>query len=89
MFVAGDLNLDWDSPTDNLLLQKFVNRLNLVLAQKGGNASSVWKTFDYIYYRSGTSTSVSAISSGEIDKLTIGNEPLSDHPALFGNFRIQ
>ena len=89
VFVAGDLNLDWDSPADNLLLQKFVNRLNLVLAQKGGNPSSVWKTLDYIYYRSGTSTSVSAINSGEIDTLTIGNEPLSDHPALFGNFRIQ
>ena len=71
VFVAGDLNLDWDSPADNLLLQKFVNRLNLVLAQKGGNPSSVWKTLDYIYYRSGTSTSVSAINSGEIDTLTI------------------
>ena len=87
--VAGDLNLDWQSPPDNLLLQKFVNRLNLVLVQKGGDASNDWKTLDYIYYRSGTSTSISEISSGEVDTLTKITEPLSDHPALFANFRIQ
>ena len=87
--VAGDLNLDWQSPPDNLLLQKFVNRLNLVLVQKGGDASNDWKTLDYIYYRSGTTTSISAISSGEVDTLTNRTEPLSDHPALFANFRIQ
>lgn len=89
VFFAGDLNLDWESSADNLLLQKFVNRLNLVLAQKGGNAANDWKTLDYIYYRSGTTTSISAISSGEVDTLTNRTEPLSDHPALFANFRIQ
>ena len=89
VFLAGDLNLDWESPTDNLLLQKFVNRLNLVLAQKGGNAYNDWKTLDYIYYRSGTNTSISVISSGEVDTSTNGTKPLSDHPALFANFLIQ
>ena len=89
VFFAGDLNLDWESPADNLLLQKFVNRLDLVLAQKGGNPSNDWKILDYIYYRSGTNTSISAISSGEVDTLTNRTEPLSDHPALFVNFRIE
>ena len=89
LFVAGDLNLDWKSPADNLLLQKFASRLNLILAQKGGNASNDWKTLDYVYYRSGTNTSISAISSGEVDTFTNGTEFLSDHPALFVNFRIQ
>ena len=89
VFLAGDLNLDWASPEDNLLLQKFVNRLNLVLAQKGGDASNDWKTLDYIYYRSGSNTSISVISSGEVETLTNGTERLSDHPALFANFIIQ
>ena len=89
VFVVGDLNLDWESPADNLLLKKFVNRLNLVLAKKGGSTFNDWKTLDYIYYRSGTNTSISATSSGEIDTSTNGTEPLSDHPALFAKFRIQ
>ena len=89
VIVAGDLNLDWESSVDNLLLQKFVDRLNLVLAQKGGNASNEWKTLDYIYYRSGTEASIYGISSGEVDTLTNRTAPLSDHPALFSNFRIQ
>ena len=89
VFVAGDLNLDWENSADNSLLKKFVSRLNLVLVQKGGNASNDWKTLDYIYYRSGTITSISNISSGEVDTWKNGTEPLSDHPALFANFRIK
>ena len=89
LFVSGDLNLDWENPEDNLLLHKFVNRLNLVLVQKGGNASNGWKTLDYIYYRNGTDTYITDISSGEVDASTKEIGSLSDHPALFVNFRIQ
>ena len=89
VFFAGDLNLDWKSPADKMLLQNFSSRLNLVLAQKGGDASNDWKTLDYIYYRSGIKTTISVVSSGEVDTFANGTEPLSDHPALFANFRIQ
>ena len=88
VLVAGDLNLDWDSPADNALLQDFVRRLDLVLAQKGGDDTNQWKTLDYIYYRSSSDTEISTISSGEVKTMSADAEPLSDHPALFVKFKI-
>jgi len=89
LLVAGDLNLDWESPADNELLQNFVQRLNLVLAQKGGDASSDGKTLDYIYYRSSEKTSLTVDGAGEDKAFTDNAKPLSDHPALFTNFIIR
>ena len=89
VLIVGDLNLDWESPADNELLQNFVQRLNLVLAQKGGDASSDWKTLDYIYYRSSKKTSLTVDGAGEDTAFTDNAKPLSDHPALFTNFIIR
>ena len=89
ILLAGDLNLHWETPSDNELLQNFVQRLNLVAAQKGGDASSSWQTLDYIYYRSSKETTLSLMSSGEDVAFTSEGKPLSDHPALFANFTIQ
>ena len=89
ILLAGDLNLHWETPLDNELLQNFVQRLNLVAAQKGGDASSSWQTLDYIYYRSSKKTNLSLTSSGEDVAFTSEGKPLSDHPALFANFKIQ
>jgi len=89
ILLAGDLNLHWETPSDNELLQNFVQRLNLVAAQKGGDASSSWQTLDYIYYRSSKKTNLSLMSSGEDVAFTSEGKPLSDHPALFANFKIQ
>lgn len=89
ILVVGDLNLDWEIQADNELLQKFVQRLNLIAAQKGGDAANSWKTLDYIYYRSGKQASLSLMSAGEDTGFTNEGKPLSDHPALFANFKIQ
>ena len=89
ILLAGDLNLHWETPLDNELLQNFVQRLNLVAAQKGGDVSSGWQTLDYIYYRSSKKTNLSLMSSGEDVAFTSEGKPLSDHPALFANFKIQ
>ena len=89
ILLAGDLNLHWETPSDNELLQNFVQRLNLVAAQKGGDVSSGWQTLDYIYYRSSKKTNLSLMSSGEDVAFTSEGKPLSDHPALFANFTIQ
>ena len=89
VLVAGDLNLDWASLQDNELLQNFVQRLNLVLAQKGGDASNDWTTLDYVYYRSSEKTSLTLGSAGEDAEFTADGRPLSDHPALFTNFIIR
>ena len=89
ILLAGDLNLHWETPSDKELLQNFVQRLNLVAAQKGGDASSSWHTLDYIYYRSSKKTNLSLKSSGEDVAFTSEGKPLSDHPALFANFKIQ
>jgi endonuclease/exonuclease/phosphatase family metal-dependent hydrolase len=88
VLLAGDLNLDWDSPADRVLLQDFVQRLDLVLAQKGGDKANQWRTLDYIYYRSSAKTKISTISSGEVNALSRNGESLSDHPALFLHFEI-
>ena len=89
ILLAGDLNLHWETPLDNELLQNFVQRLNLVAAQKGGDVSSGWQTLDYIYYRSSKKTNLSLMSSGEDVAFTSEGKPLSDHPALFANFKIR
>ena len=89
ILLAGDLNLHWETPLDNELLQNFVQRLNLVAAQKGGDLSSGWQTLDYIYYRSSKKTNLSLMSSGEDVAFTSEGKPLSDHPALFANFKIR
>jgi len=89
ILLAGDLNLHWETPLDNELLQNFVQRLNLVAAQKGGDVASGWQTLDYIYYRSSKKTNLSLMSSGEDVAFTSEGKPLSDHPALFANFKIR
>ncbi len=89
VLVAGDLNLDWQSAADNELLQNFVQRLNLVLAQKGGDPASDWTTLDYVYYRSSGRTSLVVDAAGEDTTFTDNAKPLSDHPALFSNFIVR
>ena len=89
VLVAGDLNLDWASLQDNELLQNFVQRLNLVLAQKGGDASNDWTTLDYVYYRSSEKTSLRLGRAGEDTEFTAHGKPLSDHPALFTSFIVR
>ena len=89
VLVAGDLNLDWASLQDNELLQSFVQRLNLVLAQKGGDASNDWTTLDYVYYRSSEKTSLTLGRAGEDTEFTAHGKPLSDHPALFTSFIVR
>ena len=89
LIFAGDLNLNWDDTEDHALLQSFAASLDLILAQKGGEASSGWKILDYIYFRSGDSADLTLLHAGE-DKAFANNDgTLSDHPALFARFAIQ
>ena len=83
LIVAGDLNLNWEDPEDRTLLEVFRKDLGLINAGKEVQADSGWPILDYIFYRSGTATTLEVKETGE-DK-TFQNElgPLSDHPALF------
>ena len=74
---------------DRSLLQNFANRLNLTLAQKGGDAGNDWQTLDYIYYRSGDDAVLLKADSGEVDALTVDLKPLSDHPALYAKIFVE
>ena len=89
VILAGDLNLAWENRADRTLLQKFASRLNLTLAQKGGDAGNDWQTLDYIYYRSGDETVLLKADSGEVDALTEDLKPLSDHPALYAKIFVE
>ena len=89
VILAGDLNLAWENRADRSLLQKFANRLDLTLAQKGGDAGNDWQTLDYIYYRSGDDAVLLKADSGEVDALTVDLKPLSDHPALYAKIFVE
>ena len=88
LIVGGDLNLDWDSPKDRELLHAFRDRLNLVRAVGGIQASNGWQILDYVYFRSGHGTRLRVTQSGEDPSFQHQSRPLSDHPALFVNFSV-
>ena len=89
IILAGDLNLDWQSPEDKALLLHFRDRLKLTRAGQGLQAKRGWRVLDYIYFRSGSSTTLTVLDSGEDLSFTADSEPLSDHPALFAKFSVQ
>ena len=89
IILAGDLNLDWQSPEDKALLLHFRDRLKLTRAGQGLQAKRGWRVLDYIYFRSGSSTTLTVMDSGEDLSFTADSEPLSDHPALFVKFSVQ
>lgn len=88
LIVAGDLNLDQDTPGDQQLLGSFVNDLKLIDTQAQKERGKWPFRLDYILYRSGANVQLSVLEAGIAEEFAIAGKPLSDHPALYTRFRI-
>ena len=89
IIVGGDFNLNWESSEDRDLLFRFRDRLNLTRAVGGIQAENGWQVLDYVFYRSGDRTRLLVLQSGEDTSFRYKARPLSDHPALYVNFRVE
>ncbi len=89
LIIAGDLNLDWDTPSDRALLTDFSDRLGLTLAVRGDYTDRWAEALDYIYYRSSETLALSVQTSGENLEFENQAGPLSDHPALYTVFGVR
>ena len=83
LIVAGDLNLRWNDPQDNNLLEAFKEDLDLLDSFEVVKSDKNRPALDYILYRNGTDTTLEVLEIGEDSNFQYNNEPLSDHPALF------
>lgn len=88
LIIAGDLNLDWQTPEDRAVLIDFRDRLGLTIAVDGRQADPRWEHLDYILFRSGDAVRLEVVETGEDQQFQDDAGPLSDHPALYVNFRI-
>lgn len=85
--VAGDLNIAYARKTDGILLSKF--RQHLGLADSGAGAEDpTWRERDYVLYRDGTDARLIVERAGEESAFVFDGYALSDHPALFAQFRV-
>lgn len=85
--VAGDLNIAYSRKTDGILLSKF--RQHLGLADSGAGAENpTWRERDFVLYRDGTDARLIVDRAGEESAFLFDGYALSDHPALFAEFRV-
>jgi endonuclease/exonuclease/phosphatase family metal-dependent hydrolase len=87
LIVAGDLNLSYAFAGDREAIEIF--REHLGLADSGaGPEHPHWRERDYILYRDGAAARLESARSGEDGDFVRDGYALSDHPALFAEFRV-
>jgi hypothetical protein len=88
VIVGGDFNLDWNTPHDRQLLERWSERLGLVLAALTPTDARP-RRVDYLFYRNGPATTLAPRVHGVVEQLTDPQgKPLSNHPALFTTFAL-
>jgi endonuclease/exonuclease/phosphatase family metal-dependent hydrolase len=86
VIVSGDYNIGWVRPQDRDMVSAFRSRLGL--ADTGaGPETPFWRERDFILYRGGATTSLTSIRGGEATEYVSEGMALSDHPALYAEFR--
>jgi len=88
VIVAGDLNTDYIRPDDRDMVRDFRNRTGL-LDSGAAPELSRWRERDFIFYRSGAGARLELESAGEALEFAGRQRALSDHAALYANFRIE
>ena len=86
--LGGDFNLDWDTPHERALLERFLARTGLAIAAL--TPEGAWDSrLDYLLYRPAADTPLAVREAGMarefVDAL---GAPLSDHPAIFAVFEL-
>lgn len=89
LILAGDLNLNEAQPEDQALLGEFQQALGLANTGARARPGSDWLVLDYILFRSGSDALLELRGAGEDPGFRNGEEPLSDHPALFAEFVVR
>ncbi len=95
LIVAGDFNTRDQRPNDRVVLEEFRAALGLANsgARRNAQRGQAIDT-DYILYRSGETARIELAPGGESAgeagefRWDEGRRPLSDHPALYGIFRV-
>jgi Endonuclease/Exonuclease/phosphatase family len=88
VIVAGDLNIGYARKGDRQALAAF--REHLGLADSGaGPEDRHWRERDYVLYRDGGAARLIVERSGEQRDFVRDGHALSDHPALFAQFRVE
>lgn len=88
IIVAGDLNIGYARPGDQEILAAFRDHLGLI-DSGAGPENPRWRERDYILYRHGNGTRLRVDQFGEAKPFVQGDYALSDHPALFAQFRVE
>lgn len=86
VIVSGDYNINWVRPQDRDMVSTF--RARIGLSDSGaGPETPFWRERDFILFRSGVTTSLTVIRGGEATEYVSDGMALSDHPALYAEFR--
>lgn len=88
VIAGGDFNLDWDTPGDRALLERFLAATGLALAAR--TPEGAWRSrLDYLLYRPAPDVAVDVREAGMAeDFVDPAGRPLSDHPAIFAVFAV-
>lgn len=89
VILGGDLNLSHDDPRSAAAVAAFAGALGLRDSGARPADRSRWpERIDWILYREGTDIRLALTTSGEDLDFRVGDEALSDHPAVFARFRV-
>ena len=86
--AGGDFNLDWDTPGERALLERFLAVTGLAIAALPPEGA--WHArLDYVLYRPASDAPLAVRDAGMADDFVDAEgRPLSDHPAIFAVFEV-
>jgi endonuclease/exonuclease/phosphatase family metal-dependent hydrolase len=88
VIVGGDFNLARIRLKDRPLKDRFGKRLGL-RDSGAGPELPFWRERDFVLFRDGGATRLTVLASGEAQEFVNRGRALSDHPALYVNFRAE
>jgi len=88
VIVAGDFNLASIRTADRSLKNEFAERLGLE-DTGAGSELPFWRDRDSVLYRSGANRELAVVGAGEAKEFVNRKRALSDHPALWVEFRLE
>lgn len=86
--MGGDFNLDWDTPHERALLERFLARTGLAIAAL--TPEGAWRSrLDYLLYRPAAGVPLAVREAGmAAEFVDARGAPLSDHPAIYAVFEL-
>jgi hypothetical protein len=88
LIIGADFNIAYSRPGDRELMTEFRERLGLEDSGAGPELP-YWRQRDFVLYRDGASVDLAVERSGEAREFVNEDRALSDHPALYAEFRLE